>query len=161
PPRSALSSWQTLLVYRYGMLRLGLPRFAGPLTSAGFYVTCLPILAKIVRGQHEHFNASGGTATQVCEHHPFSPCRCGRAGAARTSWHATRRRRSRLRSLERVPALRSFGARLAQPRSLRALGRPCVDAALFAAPSFGARSDARRAAALSPVGIENPRPPRV
>ena len=50
----------------------------------------------------------------------------------------------RLYAVDAIPALRSRRARLAQPRPLRALGRPCLDAALFAAAPRRRRGDRRR-----------------
>ena len=66
--------------------------------------------------------------------------------------HADGARRHRVRDLDAAPPLRSDGPGLARSRSLRALVRPRVDAALLDAAPLGLRPPARRAQAASASG---------
>ena len=66
------------------------------------------------------------------QHHPDAVDGCGPAGQLRASWNADGARAAGLHALESRHALRSPGPDLAQPRPLRALERPCLDAALVA-----------------------------
>ena len=71
----------------------------------------------------------------VHQHHSHAFDRCGAAGEVGTSRHADGAGAAGLHDLESRDALRSAGSDLAQSRSLRALQRPRVDAALVGAAS--------------------------
>ena len=86
--------------------------------------------------------------------------RHGRAGSVGPPRHADGAGAPRIPALDAHPALRSVGARLAQPRPLRALGRPRLGAPLRTPPSLRLRPPDRRAAPLPPARIEDARPPR-
>ena len=69
----------------------------------------------------------------VHQHHPHPVDGRGAGGQLRPSGHADGHGAGGLQPVAAVPALRSPGSDLAQPRPLRALGRPRLDAALLAA----------------------------
>ena len=75
------------------------------------------------------------TGPIVDQYHPHALDRCGPAGEVRPSRHADGARAAGLHALEPGHALRSAGPDLAQSRSLRALERPCLDAAVVGAAS--------------------------
>src|SRR6516162_9276601 len=62
--------------------------------------------------------------------HSHAVDRCGPTGQVRTSRHADGAGAARLYALEPGHALRSAGPDLAEPRSVRALQRSCLDAAV-------------------------------
>ena len=84
------------------------------------------------------------------------------AGGLRPSRHADGHGRRRHRPVLEVPEVRRLGAELARPRPLHPVGRPRLDAALFAAASDRLRRhDARRAEELPPARQQDRRPSRV
>ena len=76
-----------------------------------------------------------GTGSICDQHHPHAFDRCGAAGQIRPSRHADGAGAAGLHHLEPRHAFRSAGPDLAQPRPLRALERPRLDAALVGAAS--------------------------
>ena len=112
---------------------------------------------------------------QLCDQHdPHALDRRDPEGELRPPGDADGARPARLRALAAVPALRSRGSDLAQPRPLRALGRPRLDAALLAAPPGRrqggrsrlrgrrrARGQPRRHQELPPARLARPGPSRV
>ena len=96
------------------------------------------------------------------ERHPGS--RHGRraAGGLGPPRHADGHGRRRHGAVHQVHEVRRLGAALARPRPLHPVGRPRLDAALFAAASHRLRRhDARRAEALPPARQQDRRPSRV
>ena len=92
-------------------------------------------------GRHPPPHAKGMTMTdqerldQLCDqHHPHPRHRRHPEGALRASRHADGRGPGGLHALAALPAVRSRPSHLAEPRSLRAVFRPCLHAALRAAP---------------------------
>ena len=108
-------------------------------------------------------------------HDPHAVDGRGAEGQFGPSRHADGAGAGRLHAVVAIPALRSRQARLAQPRPLRAVGRPCVDAALFAAPPRRRRGDRRATASKTgkpavslddieqfrQLGVEDAGPPRI
>ena len=74
---------------------------------------------------------------------------------------AAGRRANGLRAVVAPSPLQPGRSALAQPRPLCAFGRPRLDAAVQPAAPVWLRPPARRIEVFPPVGIENPRPPRV
>ncbi len=110
----------------------------------------------------------------VHQHDPDAVDRCYPGGELGPPGHAHGDGAGRIRALAAVPALRSRGPDLAQPRPLRAVGRTRLDAALLAAaprPREGrgpglrdarrAVREARRHRALPPARLQGGRPPGV
>ena len=106
--------------------------------------------------------------------HSHAVDRCGPAGEVRASRHADGAGAARLHALEPGHALRSAGSDLAEPRSVRALQRSCLDAAVVGAPSHrhprgecrirtarATRGFARRHPSLPPTRQQGPGSPRV
>jgi hypothetical protein len=88
------------------------------------------------------------------QHHPHAVDRRGAAGQVRASRHADGAGAAGLHDLEPRHALRSAGPDLAQPRPVRALQRPRLDAALVGAsphrrPGGECRLRAPRAASVT------------
>ena len=87
--------------------------------------------------------------------HPRAFHGCGRAGAIGPSRHAHGPRAGRLSAVDPFPAAQSAKPRVARPRSIRAVLRPRVDAAVLGALSQRIRSLAGRPEELPPMGIED------
>ena len=84
------------------------------------------------------------------------------AGEFGASRHADGHGRRGHRAVLQVPEVRRLGAQLARSRPLRPVGRPRLDAALFAAASHRLRRhDPRRAEEVPPARRPNRRPSRV
>ena len=79
--------------------------------------------------------AQPGHRNALHQHHPHAVDRRGAGGQLRPSGHADGARAAGLRAVEPRDALRSRRSDLAQPRPLRAVQRPRVDAAVVAAAS--------------------------
>ncbi len=107
-------------------------------------------------------------------HHPHPRHRCRAEGPVRPCRRAHGHGAGRLYPLDAVPALRSQGPDLAGPRSLRAVGRPRLDAALQPDPpgrrggggqpgraAGTPRGQPRRHQSLPPARQPHPRPPRI
>ena len=109
------------------------------------------------RGEQRAEDRHEGPARRaVRQHHPLPRRRRGGEGEVGPPRHADGHGRHGLRSLDRVPAPRSECAALEQPRPLRPLRRPRLDAALLAAASDRlSRHDHGRSEAVPAVGIED------
>ena len=116
----------------------------------------------------------GRAGPAVDQHHPHPLDRRGRARQVGPPRHADGAGAARLHDLEPRHAVRSRGPDLAQPRPLRPLQRPRLDAAVVRSPPHrdagGERrlraarravGDARRHPALPPDREQGARPPRV
>ena len=183
PPRPVLSYLRTtglhlglLINFNVRILKDGLkphhplptltppPAFRRPLRLGGslFFPECT-------------FMARPRTTSTSAASTPSAPCRWT---PSRPPTPATPARRwpgaGGLHALAGVPPVRPAGPDLAEPRPLRPLGRPCVDAALLAAAPRrrevgqqgyeilgDAVGDARRHQEVPPARQQDPRPPRI
>src|SRR5215472_4597374 len=84
-------------------------------------------------GEFTSTNEPGRIGPIIDQLHSHALDRCGPAGEVRTSRHANGAGAPRLHALESRHALRSAGPDLAEPRSVRALQRSCLDAAVVGA----------------------------
>ena len=121
-----------------------------------------------------HSRAADGHRRALHQHDPDALDGRDPEGELRAPGHADGARPARLRALAALPALRPRGPDLAQPRPLRALGGPRLDAALLAAlpgrreggrsrlrGRRRARGQPRRHQELPPARLQVPRAPRV
>ena len=121
-----------------------------------------------------HDDATRFDRRDLRQHHSHPVHRRGSAGEIRPSGHADGDGAGRLHAVAGFPPLRSGGSDLAEPRSLRAVGWPCLDPALFdAAPDrrqIGRRKIraarhadglARRSEALPPARQQMPGSPGI
>ena len=92
-----------------------------------------------------------GHRNALHQHHPHAVDRRGAGGELRPSRHADGARADGLRALEPRDALRSRRPDLAQPRSLRAVQRPRVDAAVVAAASHRRQGGQSRVRGAGPA----------
>ena len=96
----------------------------------------------------------------VGQHHPHALDRCGRARQVGAPRHTDGAGATRLHDLEPRDALRSGGPDLAQPRSVRALQRSRLDAALVGAASDRhAGGECRLRAVGAAFGVAGGHPP--
>ena len=88
----------------------------------------------------------GGRRSAVHRHHPDAGDRCRAKGAVRACRRADGLGAGRLYAVAGIPALRPGRSAVGQPRPLRAVGRPRLDAALCADPSAGVQAASMAAA---------------
>ena len=96
-----------------------------------------------------------GHRAALRQHHQVSLGRRRGAREVGPSGGAHGRRRHGVRALGQVPSFRSVRPGVGQPRPVRPLGGPRLDAPLFAPPPLWIRPAHGRAPALPPVGIED------